>query len=155
VPKHRFQRGHGKIGGRKPGSRNKATIQRERAEEEARIRLAAARMASQEEIEQAAARMHTMNPLEVMLTGMHLKLGRGDIDGAMKIAEAAAPYTAPKLNATEVKVQVTHRSDAEVAAEIEALRAKIERSRMLPTPPMTIETTAESAGPDKVQPVQS
>jgi hypothetical protein len=148
----RFQRGHARLGGKAKGSKNKATIQRERAEEEARIRLAAARMASQEEIESAAARMHTMNPLEVMLTGMHLKLGRGDVDGAMKIAEAAAPYTAPKLNASDVTVRVTQRSDDDVAAEIEALRAKIERSRQAPI--LTIEATAEVVAESVEEPQQ-
>jgi hypothetical protein len=102
-------------------------------------------LASREEIEIAAARMHTMTPLEVMLTGMHLKLGRGDIEGATKIAEAAAPYTSPKLVASEVRVQhsIAQRSDEEVALEIEMLRAKIGRSKELPPP--QIEDTTQTA----------
>lgn len=133
-----FQKG---FGGRRKGSKNKKTLRRleeqrlqREAMQEARIRLAQAQLASQEEIEMAASRMHTMSPLEVMLTGMHLKLGRGDIGGAIKIAEAAAPYTSPRLNATDVRVQhsVAGKSDVEVAAEIEALRMKIERSRSAP-----------------------
>ena len=83
-----------------------------------------------------------MSPLEVMLTGMHLKLGRGDIDGAQKIAEAAAPYTSPRLNATDVRVQhVADKDDAAVAAEIESLRAKIERAQT--ASPLEIEAVAE------------
>lgn len=141
MPTPLFQKGRAKTGGKQKGTRNRATVLRERAEEEARIRLAQARLASREEIEQAASRMHTMSPLEVMLTGMHLKLGRGDIEGAQKIAEAAAPYTAPRLVQSEVRIQTTQRTDVEIAAEIETLRAKIERARQLPVP--VIEATAE------------
>jgi hypothetical protein len=139
-----FLRGHTKFGGRKKGSRNKATILRLKAEHEALTKLAQARLASKEEIEMAAAQMHTMSPLEVMLTGMHLKLGRGDIEGATRIAEAAAPYTSAKLMASEVRVQhgIAQRSDAEVAAEIEVLRMKIARSKELPPP--QIEGTAQT-----------
>ena len=72
-----FLQGHTKFGGRKKGSRNKSTILRLKAEHEARTKLEQARLASWEEIEAASARMHTMTPLEVMLTGMHLKLGSG------------------------------------------------------------------------------
>jgi hypothetical protein len=119
-------------------------VEQERAEEEARVRLAQAKLASREEIEMAFSRLDTMSPLEVMLTGMHLKLGRGDIDGAVKIAEAAGPYTAPKLTASEVRVQqIAPRPDDEVAAEIRTLREKLERARSAPQ--ITIEATAEPA----------
>lgn len=122
-----FAKGRPKTGGRVKGTINRAKVERLRAEEEARVRLAAARLASEEEIEQAVARMHTMSPLEIMLMGMHLKLGRGDIDGAQKIAEAAAPYTAPRLNAAEVKIQhsLAGLHDDQVAAEIQALQQKL------------------------------
>jgi hypothetical protein len=108
-----------------------------------------AEMASREEIELAIARVPTMGPLDVMLMGMHLKLARGDLDGAMQIAAAAAPYTSPRLNATDVNVKhsLTSRSDAEVSAEIEALRAKIRQAQLSPAataPPPLIEATAES-----------
>jgi orotate phosphoribosyltransferase-like protein len=139
-----FVQGHTKSGGRKKGSRNKSTVLRLKAEHEARTKLEQARLASWEEIEAASARMHTMTPLEVMLTGMHLKLGRGDIEGATKIAEAAAPYTSAKLVASEVRVQhsIEQRSDEEVALEMEMLRAKIARSKELP--PQQIEGTAHT-----------
>jgi hypothetical protein len=49
----------------------------------------------------------------------------------MKIAAAAAPYTSPGRNASEVSVKhsLETRSDAEIAADIEALRTKISRCR--------------------------
>ena len=150
MPKILFQKGHPKVGGRKKGRPNKnSAAAHVRAEEEARVRLALARLVSQDEIEHAAGRMHAMSPLEVMLTGMHLKLGRGDIDGAQKIAEAAAPYTSPRLNATDVRVQhVADKSDdAAVAAEIENLRAKIERAQT--APPLEIEAVAEPVTVDR------
>jgi hypothetical protein len=42
---------------------------------------------------------------------------------------AAAPYTSRKLNASDVTVRhsVSNRSDAQLSAEIEALRLKMER----------------------------
>ena len=68
----------------------------------------------------------------------------GDIEGATKIAEAAAPYTSAKLMASEVRVQhsIAQRSDEEVALEIEMLRAKIARSEDLP--PLPIEGAAQT-----------
>ncbi len=148
-----FKKGRAKTGGRVKGKPSKKVAERRRAEEEARVRLAAARLASQEEIEQAAARIHSMSPLDVMLIGMHLKLGRGDLDGAQKIAEAAAPYTSPRLNATDVRVQraVAGKSDAAVAAEIEALRVKIQRAQS--APPVMIEGSADQ--PVSVDPEQT
>ena len=66
-------------------------------------------------------------------------------------AEKAAPYMHPRLNATDVNVRHSYanKSDAEVAAEIESLRQKIEiaqRQSTAATPPM-IEATAEPLEP--------
>jgi hypothetical protein len=135
-----FKKGHTKTGGRIKGTKNKATA----AKEERRLLQLRAEMASRQEIELAIARVPTMGPLDVLLMGMHLKLSRGDLDGAMQIAAAAAPYTSPRLNATDVNVKhsLASRSDAEVSAEIEALRAKIRQAQLSTTPPL-IEATAE------------
>jgi hypothetical protein len=139
-----FQKGHAKFGGKVKGTKNKATLRsdhRRIVQAEAEIRLATMRLATPEEIERAQARLTGMMPLEVMLAGMRLKFDRGDIDGALAAAEMAAPYTSPKLSSAEVRVRVEHKSDAEVAAEIEALRRKIAIARSVP--PMQIEATAE------------
>ena len=87
----------------------------------------------------------SFTPLQIMYAVMQIKLERGDPDGALVAAEKAAPYVHARLNATDVRVQhsVAGKSDAEVAAEIEALRVKLEVSRSLPPPPI-IEATAES-----------
>jgi hypothetical protein len=143
-----FQRGKAKTGGRRKGVANKGTAARQQVKEEARLLRMRAELASREEIELAIARVPTMGPLDVMLMGMHLKLARGDLDGAMQIATAAAPYTSPRLNATDVNVKhsLANRSDAEVSAEIEALRAKIGHAQLptAVTAPPLIEATAES-----------
>jgi len=139
-----FKKGHTKTGGRIKGTKNKATA----VKEERRLLQLRAEMASRQEIELAIARVPTMGPLDVLLMGMHLKLSRGDLDGAIQIATAAAPYTSPRLNATDVNVKhsLTSRSDAEVSAEIEALRAKIRQAQLSAavTAPPLIEATAES-----------
>jgi hypothetical protein len=138
-----FKKGHTKTGGRIKGTKNKATA----VKEERRLLQLRAEMASRQEIELAIARVPTMGPLDVLLMGMHLKLSRGDLDGAIQIAAAAAPYTSPRLNATDVNVKhsLANRSDAEVSAEIEALRAKIRQAQLstsMEAPPL-IEATAE------------
>jgi hypothetical protein len=119
------------------------------ARKEAMIRMEIARLAPREEIDAAIALMGSLTPLEVLLAGMQLKLQRGDVDGAIATAEKAAPYSHARLNATDVRVQFTKRSDAEVTAEIEALRAKIKRSGSV-TP--LIESTA---APVEVDPMKS
>lgn len=141
MPTPLFQKGRAKTGGKVKGTKNKATILRERAEAEAHIKLSQAKLASREEIENAMARMHTTGPLEVLLCGMHLRWARGDVEGASQLATAAVPFTSPKLTASEVTVRVQERSDAEISSELEALRQKIERSRSLPA--VTIEGSAQ------------
>jgi hypothetical protein len=121
-----FVRGHAKLGGRKTGVPNKDS-------QEAKERL-----------QQLLGETISFTPLQIMYAVMQIKLEKGDPDGALVAAEKAAPYVHARLNATDVRVQhsVAGKSDAEVASEIEALRAKLEASRSLP-PPM-IEATAES-----------
>jgi hypothetical protein len=143
-----FQKGRAKTGGRRKGVPSAKHQARRRAEVETKLLELRAELASREEIELAIARVPTMGPLDVLLMGMHLKLARGDLEGAVQIATAAAPYTSPRLNATDVNVKhsLANRSDAEVSAEIEALRAKIRQAQLstsMEAPPL-IEATAES-----------
>jgi hypothetical protein len=70
-------------------------------------------------------------------------------------AEKAAPYCHAKLAMSEIRVQhSTDRSDAEIAADIAALRAKLEAARSLPapatTPPVTIDVPLEPTEPEPV-----
>src|SRR4051812_45900694 len=98
-----FQKGQPKFGGRKAGVKNRKTREREVVQAETReteeavrkeamIRMEIARLAPREEIDAAIAAMGTLTPLEVLLAGMQLKLRRGDVDGAVTVAEKAAPY---------------------------------------------------------------
>jgi hypothetical protein len=111
-----FKRRRVKTGGRKKGTPNKKTLAKQEFEKVARS-----------EIQATLADPGKLGPLEVMLLAMHLKMYRGDVFGAVEFAEKAAPFTSPRLNATDVKVQHSYsrKSDAEVAAEIEALQQKI------------------------------
>jgi len=139
MPSPRYQRGHKKIGGRK-GTPNKKTQRR----------LALEKLSS-DELQQIMLAELKLSPLEVMQAVMLLRINRGDYDGALVAAEKAAPYMHPRLNATDVNVRHSYanKSDAEVAAEIESLRQKIEiaqRQSTAATPPM-IEATAEPLEP--------
>ena len=149
MPRHLFQKGHIKTGGRKKGSKNSGPSVAERrvqasesANREAMVRMEIIRLAPREEIDAALARINWLTPLEVLLACMQLKLERGDVDGALLAAEKAAPYSHAKLNATDVRVQhsTADKDDAAVAAEIENLRAKIQRAQAAPT---LIEGSAE------------
>jgi hypothetical protein len=85
-------------------------------------------------------------PLDCMLGVMKVRIDEGDYEGALSAAREAAPYCHAKLAMSEVRVQhSTDRSDSEIAADIAALRAKLDAARSLPTPPVTIDATAESA----------
>ena len=85
-----------------------------------------------------------------MLGVLKIRIEEGDYDGALVAAEKAAPYCHAKLAMSEVRVQhSTDRSDSEIAADIAALRAKLEAARSLPAPalPLTIEVSAEPEVP--------
>jgi hypothetical protein len=129
-----FGKGHAKRGGRKKGVPNKDS-------QEAKERL-----------QQLLGETISFTPLQIMYAVMQIKLERGDPDGALVAAEKAAPYVHARLNATDVRVQhsVAGKSDTEVAAEIEALRAKLAVSRSL-APPAMIEASAD---PIEVLPVE-
>jgi hypothetical protein len=143
MAKHLYRNGHPKLGGRVKGTPNRKDAKKELEEKLAMERLLAARLASQEEIKLAYMNMATMSPLEVLCMGMHLRLHRGDLEGAAQLASAAVPFTSPKLTASDVRVhQSAQRPDSEVAVEIEALRAKVERAQLSQ---ITIEATAEPA----------
>lgn len=76
--------------GRPPGTRNRATIEREAA-----ARAAAAAIAAG--LGDAAAA--DMTPLQVLLLVMKSCLSIGDMAGARAAAEAAAPYCHPRKSA--------------------------------------------------------
>ena len=91
-----------------------------------------------------------ISPLDAMLGVLKIRIEEGDYDGALAAAEKAAPYCHAKLAMSEVRVQhSTDRSDSEIAADIAALRAKLEAARSLPAPalPVTIEVSAEPEVP--------
>jgi hypothetical protein len=68
-----------------------------------------------------------LTPLEVMHAVMFIKISKADYDGAIEIAEKAAPFCHPRLNAAEVRVQhsLAVRTDEELSAHILALREKL------------------------------
>ena len=91
-------------------------------------------------------------PLDCMLGVLKIRIEEGDYDGALSAAEKAAPYCHAKLAMSEVRVQhSTDRSDSEIAADIAALRAKLDAARSLPAPsPVTIDVPLEPAEPEPV-----
>jgi hypothetical protein len=89
-----------------------------------------------------------ISPLDAMLGVLKIRIEEGDYNGALVAAEKAAPYCHAKLAMSEVRVQhSTDRSDAESAADIATLRAKLDAARSLPAPalPVTLEVSAEPA----------
>ena len=56
MPKILFQKGHPKVGGRTGWPNKNSAVAHVRAEEEARVRLALARLVSQDEIEHVAGK---------------------------------------------------------------------------------------------------
>jgi hypothetical protein len=91
-----------------------------------------------------------ISPLEAMLGVLKIRIEEGDYDGALVAAEKAAPYCHAKLAVSEVRVQhSSDRSDSEIAADIAALRAKLDAARSLPAPsPVTIDVPLEPAEPE-------
>lgn len=81
----------------------------------------------------------TASPLAVLCHVMCLKLQERDYDGAVFVAEKAAPYVHARLNAADVRVQhsMIDRSDDAIAQEIEALRLKkIEAAKTIDAQPV-------------------
>jgi hypothetical protein len=113
-----FTKGHTKIGGRKKGIPNRTSEQKE-----------ADRLLFGNDFRSALKELTVarLTPLEVMHAVMFIKIGKADYDGAIEIAEKAAPFCHPKLNAAEVRVQhsLSARTDEELSAHILALREKL------------------------------
>jgi hypothetical protein len=86
-----------------------------------------------------------LTPLQVMQLIMQVRVEQADFDGALVAAEKAAPYCHARLNATDINLRRSagDRTDEQVAAEIAALRAKLDAARALPPPSVTIEATVE------------
>jgi hypothetical protein len=116
-----FQKGHTKFGGRRKGTDNRPPG-RQKVRQVNRLVFAD---------EFQAALVKEFSPLEVMHAIMLLRVSKGDYDGALSAAEKAAPYCHARLNATDVKVQhsISGKSDAELTAEIETIRQKLELVR--------------------------
>jgi hypothetical protein len=113
-----FTKGHTKVGGRTKGIPNKSSEQKE-----------VDRLLFGPEFRSAIKELTVarLTPLEVMHAVMFIKIGKGDYDGALTVAEKAAPFCHPKLNAAEVRVQhsLSARTDEELAAGILAIREKL------------------------------
>jgi hypothetical protein len=137
VASHRFKKGHPRYGGRQkgvpPGTSKKLKEIQARDPELVR-RL-------QEFLDQGVK----ITPLDCMLGVLKLRIEQGDYEGALSAAAQAAPYCHAKLNATDIRVQRTERSDSDITAELVALRAKLDAARALPPPPPTISPTIEHA----------
>jgi hypothetical protein len=116
-----------KVAGRKKGTPNHSTVRR--------VELLA-------EVDEELRRMDDPNagtPLTVMLRVMRYRLREKDYKSAVEIAALAAPYCHAKLNATDIRVHTaTDRSDADIAAEIAALRAKRDAALVLPAPASSV-----------------
>jgi hypothetical protein len=143
-PANFFRQGHKKLGGRKKGTPNKTD----------------ARKANQKRIFgddfEAAIKELTLarlSPLEVINAIMFIKISKADYDGALIAAEKAAPYVHARLNATDVRVHhsAADRTDIELAADIVALRAKLQASRSLP-PTIEMRPEAEAGAETSASP---
>jgi hypothetical protein len=113
-----FTPGHIKAGGRRAGTPNKKVAARQRL-----LKL--------------AHEPGVASPLDVMLQIMCLRLVGKDFKGALEAATLAAPYLHPKLQATDIRMQqvpLAQRSDADLDADIAALRAKLAASAALSAP---------------------
>jgi hypothetical protein len=110
-----FEKGRAKTGGRAPGTPNKATLERAEALAEA--------LASCKSLTGEAA---TMTPLGVLLTVMRMAWAKESYGTAVKMAIEAAPYVHPKLASASLDVRKhdERKSDEELRAELDAVRAK-------------------------------
>jgi hypothetical protein len=96
-----------------------------------------------------------ISPLDCMMGVMKIRIEAGDYEGALLAAREAAPYCHSKLAMTEVRMKhSTDRSDSDIAADIAALRAKLDAARALPAPtsPVTIDVVPE-AEPVSIDPI--
>jgi hypothetical protein len=107
-------RPHGlpKVGGRKAGMPNKATIVRA----EAMVEAIEARRLTREEID-------AITPLGALLYILRVRLDAGEMHHAAQVASMAAPYMHAKLSSMDVKLRadITGKTDAELQAELDQL----------------------------------
>jgi hypothetical protein len=120
-----FKPGHVKIGGRKAGVPNKATVVREQEV----LRIVAEATAGNLPAEDAV----NATPLEAMLICMRWALAERDRAGVLAAATAAAPYMHPRLSSSDVRISATldSKSDADIAAELAEVQAKLAAARVL------------------------
>ena len=139
-----FRQGHGKLGGRRKGTRNLPSKAQRKAEAEI--------MAAKEAFQAALVGSTQFSPLQVMTAITMLRIGQGDYEGALEAAQAAAPYCHAKLAASEVRVRhsISESSDAEISEAITTLRAKLAKAKALPEPQVTIEASESERIEDAV-----
>jgi hypothetical protein len=106
--------GHRPGAGRKPGSRDKVTIDAEQKLAEATERLAA---------ELTPEQIAAMSPLDVMLHAVKIEAMAGQWRMAAALAEKAAPYLHPKLSSEILNVRTDdgNRPTEDLAQERDAI----------------------------------
>ncbi len=80
--------------------------------------------------------MNNISPLGILLDVMRTKWREGEIDKAVALARAAAPFVHARpgktIRKTTIEQDICHLSDAELGGEIAATRARIETSDLRP-----------------------
>lgn len=78
-------------------------------------------------------RVAEVTPLQAMLICMHWALQAQNPAAVLAAATAAAPYLHPRLSNSDVRItgELATKSEAELAAEIRLLEAKIAAARRL------------------------
>jgi hypothetical protein len=111
-----FRPGHERYGGRKAGTPNKATVERQQA-------LKQALEAGQDLLPPDIA---SLTPLAVLLLAMRHAWHAKSYGMAVQIAEIAAPFCHPRLASADLRVveNLSNKSDAEIEAELRELRIK-------------------------------
>jgi len=110
-----FQPGRAKTGGRQKGTRDKRIIAREQL-------IADSLKALGLNVEQIDA----LNAIACMKLVMHHRLKAGDLAGVLEAAIALAPYEAPKLSSSDVRVEHTRKSGEDLLAELRNLKARMQ-----------------------------
>jgi hypothetical protein len=124
-----------KTGGRKPGSLNRKSQERQ-----AILEVAIAEVLAPEQVGE-------LSPLQVMRSVMRHHYLRGDYDKALVAATACAPFCHPRLAMSEVTVRhgLAEHSDEDLAAELAALRLKrTEAARTIEHEPALRPATAQA-----------
>jgi hypothetical protein len=115
----KFEPGHSKVGGRKPGSRNKPAGP-------AGVTPRVARL-----LNEMMPEGRLLNPLEAMMICLQWSAAEQDRTGMLAAAAAAAPYIHPRLNATTMTVRHEYqdKDDQALLIEAEALEQRISAMR--------------------------